>query len=291
MVAYMEKTDGNTNFHEIIDFLTRSFIQYALTLSCQAFRDISEASIRSDLLFDDTDGIDSMHNQAIFDAITVWEGSSGNHGGKLKPKNLKLEGHRSRSYEESQTCYPHITKLVLRVYMKKRLAGNNSFEDKVDAKTASKEAQDEGEDKLLVVALRRRENEGTDKSKVSTDKPEVSTDKLDEGTAKLKDGTSDESLLYNVFRDDETLLHLDIGAQTTRSVLTLKPLLLKLILKTKGKKVLEESKLESVLSQREGVDDSERNFDSICLRMKKKIARECKKRIKISRKRNIKKVS
>ncbi|GJV04979.1 hypothetical protein Tco_1338548 [Tanacetum coccineum] len=30
---------------------------------------ISEASIRSDLFFDDADGIDSLHNQAIFDAI------------------------------------------------------------------------------------------------------------------------------------------------------------------------------------------------------------------------------
>ncbi|GKG06667.1 hypothetical protein Tco_0329636, partial [Tanacetum coccineum] len=29
---------------------------------------ISEASIRSDLLFDDADGIDSLNNQAIFDA-------------------------------------------------------------------------------------------------------------------------------------------------------------------------------------------------------------------------------
>ncbi|GKB50152.1 putative ribonuclease H-like domain-containing protein, partial [Tanacetum coccineum] len=32
---------------------------------------ISEASIRSDLLFDDADGIDSLHNQAIFDAIQL----------------------------------------------------------------------------------------------------------------------------------------------------------------------------------------------------------------------------
>ncbi|GJR82682.1 hypothetical protein Tco_0153467 [Tanacetum coccineum] len=60
MVAYLEKTDGNTDFHEIIDFLTRSSIHYALT-----------ASIRSDLLFDDADGIDSLHNQAIFDAIQL----------------------------------------------------------------------------------------------------------------------------------------------------------------------------------------------------------------------------
>ncbi|GJV31787.1 hypothetical protein Tco_1392187 [Tanacetum coccineum] len=67
MVAYLEKTDGNTNFHEIIDFLTRSSIHYALTVSPV----VSEASIRSDLLFDDADGIDSLHNQAIFDAIQL----------------------------------------------------------------------------------------------------------------------------------------------------------------------------------------------------------------------------
>ncbi|GKD66476.1 hypothetical protein Tco_1308584, partial [Tanacetum coccineum] len=29
--AYLEKTDGNAEFHEIIDFLTRSSIHYALT--------------------------------------------------------------------------------------------------------------------------------------------------------------------------------------------------------------------------------------------------------------------
>ncbi|GKG56680.1 hypothetical protein Tco_0580004, partial [Tanacetum coccineum] len=32
---------------------------------------ISEASIRSDLLFDDADGIYSLPNQAIFDAIQL----------------------------------------------------------------------------------------------------------------------------------------------------------------------------------------------------------------------------
>ncbi|GKA34707.1 putative ribonuclease H-like domain-containing protein [Tanacetum coccineum] len=92
MVAYLENTDGNTDFHEIIDFLTRSSIYYGLTVSpvvSTAFVEqfwmsakskiinnvryitakvagkpvnISEASIRSDLLFDDTDRIDSLHN-------------------------------------------------------------------------------------------------------------------------------------------------------------------------------------------------------------------------------------
>ncbi|GJU95916.1 hypothetical protein Tco_1320672 [Tanacetum coccineum] len=101
MVAYLEKTDGNAEFHEIIDFLTRSSIHYALTVSpvisttfveqfwtsakSQTINNvryinakvagkpvtISEASIRSDLRFDDVDGIDSLNNQAIFDAIKL----------------------------------------------------------------------------------------------------------------------------------------------------------------------------------------------------------------------------
>ncbi|GJY40902.1 hypothetical protein Tco_0428172 [Tanacetum coccineum] len=101
MVSYLEKTNGNTGFHEIIYFLIRSSIHYALTVSpvvSTTFVEqfwmsakskiinnvryitakvagkhvtISEASIRSDLLFDDADGIDSLPNQAIFDAIQL----------------------------------------------------------------------------------------------------------------------------------------------------------------------------------------------------------------------------
>ncbi|GJW69304.1 hypothetical protein Tco_0123728 [Tanacetum coccineum] len=96
MVAYLEKSEGNAEFHEIIDFLKRSSIHHALTVSPvvsttfveQFFGrllsskiinnvrhitakvagkpvSISEASIRSDLLFDDANGIDSLPNQAI----------------------------------------------------------------------------------------------------------------------------------------------------------------------------------------------------------------------------------
>ncbi|GJV42084.1 hypothetical protein Tco_1420524 [Tanacetum coccineum] len=101
MVAYLEKTDGNAEFHEIIDFLARSSIHNALTVSpvvsttfveqfwmsakskiinnvryitakvAGKHVSISEASIRSDLLFDDADGIDSLPNQTIFDVIQL----------------------------------------------------------------------------------------------------------------------------------------------------------------------------------------------------------------------------
>ncbi|GKG15137.1 hypothetical protein Tco_0354737 [Tanacetum coccineum] len=66
MVAYLEKTNENAEFHEVIDFLAQSSIHHALTLVS-----ISEASIRSDFLYDDADGIDSLPNQAIFDAIQL----------------------------------------------------------------------------------------------------------------------------------------------------------------------------------------------------------------------------
>ncbi|GKD04158.1 hypothetical protein Tco_1179132, partial [Tanacetum coccineum] len=101
MVAYLEKTKGNAEFHDIIDFLMRSSIHHALTVSLVVFTtffeqfwtsakskiinnvrhittkvtgkpiSISKASIRSDLLFDDANGIDSLPNQAIFGAIQL----------------------------------------------------------------------------------------------------------------------------------------------------------------------------------------------------------------------------
>ncbi|GKE75222.1 hypothetical protein Tco_1537263, partial [Tanacetum coccineum] len=152
----------------------------------------------------------------------------------------------------------------------------------------SEDAQDEGRTSSVVLKEKEstqkgvstevkvstvKPDEGTDKSKVSTDKPEVSTDKqkevevstdkLDEGTAKLQDGTSDESPApTNVFRDDETIAEFfdRLRATTTRSVLTLKPLL-KIDLKDKGKKVLEEEAESDAES--EGVDEAERNFDQL----------------------------
>ncbi|GJS37047.1 hypothetical protein Tco_0535429 [Tanacetum coccineum] len=143
MVAYLEKTDGNAEFYEIIDFLARSSIYNALIVSpvvSTTFVEqfwmsakskiinnvryitakvagkpvsISEASIRSDLLFDDADGIDSLPNQAIFDAIQLmgYEGDlTGKHfSGKVTPlfSNMLVqptedEGEQSERPSEPQ---------------------------------------------------------------------------------------------------------------------------------------------------------------------------------------------
>ncbi|GJZ59483.1 putative ribonuclease H-like domain-containing protein [Tanacetum coccineum] len=101
MIAYLEKTKGNVEFHEVIDFLRRSYIYHALTVShvvsttfveqfwtsaksktinnvrhitakvAGKLVSISEASIRTDLIFDDADGIDSLPNSSYLDVIQL----------------------------------------------------------------------------------------------------------------------------------------------------------------------------------------------------------------------------
>ncbi|GJY84468.1 putative ribonuclease H-like domain-containing protein [Tanacetum coccineum] len=66
--AILDWKSTSGEFHEIIDFLAQSSIHNALTWKPMS---ISEASIRSDLLFDDANGIDSLPNQAIFDVIQL----------------------------------------------------------------------------------------------------------------------------------------------------------------------------------------------------------------------------
>ncbi|GJV95763.1 hypothetical protein Tco_1547340 [Tanacetum coccineum] len=147
MVAYLEKTKGNAEFHEIIDFLARSSIHHALTVSPVVYTtfveqfwmsakskiinivryitvkvvgkpvSISEASIRSDLLFDDADGIDSLPNQAIFDAIQLmgYEGDltvlTFNKALFLPQWRMRVKGGSERPSEPQPTAStPHLSK-------------------------------------------------------------------------------------------------------------------------------------------------------------------------------------
>ncbi|GKA93743.1 hypothetical protein Tco_0815729, partial [Tanacetum coccineum] len=101
MVACLEKTERNAQFHEIVDFLTRSSIYYSLTVSLTVSTSlieqfwntatskkvndviyikvkvagktisISEASIKRDLLFNDVDEIDCLTNQDIYENLNL----------------------------------------------------------------------------------------------------------------------------------------------------------------------------------------------------------------------------
>ncbi|GJZ52579.1 hypothetical protein Tco_0607094 [Tanacetum coccineum] len=72
MVAYLETTDRNVEFHEIIDFLTRSSIYYALTVSLIVSTTAVELfwmTAKSKTI--NNVRIDVLPNQAIFDTIQL----------------------------------------------------------------------------------------------------------------------------------------------------------------------------------------------------------------------------
>ncbi|GJV83609.1 hypothetical protein Tco_1523507 [Tanacetum coccineum] len=75
MIACLEKSEGNVDFHEIVDFLTASTIHYALTQIHATFDGktvvISESSVRSNLYFNDEDGIACLTNDAIFENLAL----------------------------------------------------------------------------------------------------------------------------------------------------------------------------------------------------------------------------
>ncbi|GKA81804.1 hypothetical protein Tco_0788496 [Tanacetum coccineum] len=65
-MACLEKSDDNSEFHQIVDFLSTCFINYALTAVV-----ISESSVRSDLLLNDEDGITCLTNAEIFENLAL----------------------------------------------------------------------------------------------------------------------------------------------------------------------------------------------------------------------------
>ncbi|GJY11988.1 hypothetical protein Tco_0381297 [Tanacetum coccineum] len=79
MVAYLEKSEDNADFAEIVDFLNASPIRYALTTIV-----ITESSVRRDLHFNDEDGITCLTNTEIFE-------------------NLQLMGSKSTAWNEFGT--------------------------------------------------------------------------------------------------------------------------------------------------------------------------------------------
>ncbi|GJW01236.1 hypothetical protein Tco_1556487 [Tanacetum coccineum] len=101
MVAYLEKSDENAEFHQIVDFLSTCSINYAITVSPTIYDSyieqfwntataktvnplkqihaivdgkavvISESSVSNDLLFDDKDGITFLINDDIFENLAL----------------------------------------------------------------------------------------------------------------------------------------------------------------------------------------------------------------------------
>ncbi|GJX15385.1 hypothetical protein Tco_0216217 [Tanacetum coccineum] len=101
MVTCLEKSDDNSEFHQIVDFLSSCSLNYALTISLTIYASfieqfwniatsktvntvkqihaivddkavvISESSVRNDLLLDDEDGITCLTNSKIFENLAL----------------------------------------------------------------------------------------------------------------------------------------------------------------------------------------------------------------------------
>ncbi|GJV09169.1 putative ribonuclease H-like domain-containing protein [Tanacetum coccineum] len=297
MVAYLEKSEGNAEFHEIIDFLKRSSIHHALTWKSVS---ISEESIKIGSSFDDDVGIESFLIWAIFVAIqdNGDEGASSDRPSEAHP--TPSPAPTSELPHEPQTdSSPAQTSEVQRDPLFDAIP-----EDAVDH-METENAQDEGRTREMVdedkeidenilstedVLSTDKEGVSTDRPIVSTDGSKVSTDRQNEdteenfkGTEEHNEGTEEQIESTNGQRKAKVLLNMsqakavsrekEKGVElkdieetdrprptSTRSLLTLKPLL-KIDPKDKGKKKIEEG--DESESESDGIPEAEKKFKQL----------------------------
>ncbi|GJR10552.1 hypothetical protein Tco_0793204 [Tanacetum coccineum] len=242
MVAYLEKSDGNVEFHEIIDFLKRSSIHFALTVSPTVSTtfveqfwtsaksktinnvrhitakvvgnsvSISKASIRSDLRFDDADGIDTLPNQAIFNAIQQmgYEGDLTvltlnkalfSPQWRMRVLDFFSKDHRSSTYLPLPAPHKNFDEEPSEVIQSsdKSFQGMrvNDFQETAQSEGMTREMVNEDkeiDEKILStedVLSTDKQGVSTDFEKVSIDRPIVSTDGSKVSTDRLIEGTDE----------------------------------------------------------------------------------------------------
>ncbi|GJU49929.1 hypothetical protein Tco_1219484 [Tanacetum coccineum] len=266
MVAYLEKTDGNKEFHEIISFLTRSFIYYALTVTNQA-NEIKHLKAQIKKLKKKAKHV-ITHHKAWMKSVSMKQRLTGKKSLKkqwMQKESVSKQGRKSAKAEPLVHKHPAFDELN---------------DDEIDY-TETEDAQYVGRTRYVVheekesaeKEVRTEDALNTDQPKVSTDRPdkdidkeEVSTDRPDEGTVDQTEGRSatptTPTPTPTIFGDDETIAQVLLNMSqakaisrekekgvklkdvenierprptSTRSILTLKPLL-KIDPKDKGKK-------------------------------------------------------
>ncbi|GKC32093.1 hypothetical protein Tco_1039387 [Tanacetum coccineum] len=141
MVACLEKTEGYSDFHEIVDFLASSSIHHTLTISppiytsyieqvwntaiSQTVNDVkqinanvdskavvvTEASIRSFLLFKDADGTACLTNEAIFQNLGLigYKAEGEGSGEPTEPQPTPSPTQHSTGDQPLETSSSHAT--------------------------------------------------------------------------------------------------------------------------------------------------------------------------------------
>ncbi|GJT99096.1 putative ribonuclease H-like domain-containing protein [Tanacetum coccineum] len=238
-VAHSRTKHIEIRFHFIRDCYEKRLIEFWTTAKSRTVNNISyidatvagkpvtisEASIRSDLLFDDADGIDSLNNQAIFDNIQLMgpspsiaipdsnpEDFGRNHGGQSS-NDISLSGNEDGLTLQKCCTEDKIGKEdfceekgVQKEYVSKQgrksvktskgepsVHKDPAFDDLDDDAMdymETEDAQDEGRTSSVML----EEKESADKevsteAPVSTVKPNEGTDKRNEGTDKQDGGT------------------------------------------------------------------------------------------------------
>ncbi|GJV55784.1 hypothetical protein Tco_1456789 [Tanacetum coccineum] len=178
---------------------------------------ISKASIRSDLLFDNADGIDTLNNQAIFDTIQLmggfWWESWRSLIKQLKKKARPVINHH-KAWFRAARLKKQQKKKDMEKLKKRRSVSKQGRKAVKSSKAMLNDAMDytQDGDTLVVKDKGNAEKGGNTKS---TDLQQ-STVKPDEGTAKIKEQVSRESdtpitptmnstYTLTVFGDDETI--------------------------------------------------------------------------------------
>ncbi|GJX59869.1 putative reverse transcriptase domain-containing protein [Tanacetum coccineum] len=277
MISYLEKTNGNAEFHEIIDFLTRSSIQYALTVSpmiSTTFVEqfwmsaksktinnvryinaivtgepvtISEASIRSDLLFDDADGIDSLNNQVIFDFIQLM-GSEERTSSVVVLEEKESAVKEVRVHEvllvlSSQMKVPKVKMMVLTAVGWYRLATKVSTDRQGEGTADQNERKIKAQQKVIV-------------EKVN----DTESDDITEAEKKFKMLAKDEEVLYERLKRQDQIFVAIGSAEDERQIKELNKDPKKKRLK---KRVIKETLREEDIAKDDDSDDEHRK----CLRI------------------------
>ncbi|GJZ82850.1 reverse transcriptase domain-containing protein [Tanacetum coccineum] len=297
MVAYLEKTDGNTDFHEIIDFLTRSSIHYALTVSLvvsstfveqfwmllnqnnQQFIDLLDKHSKECACALTTSLFNALTNQhetqpdlsprplptiPILDSIP--EGSSGNHGGQSS-------SDRSLSGNEDGLTLQSVYDLCVSLCKQVTDQAKEIKHLKAQIKKLKKKAKPViTHHKAWMKSVSMKQRLAGKKSLKKKWMQKESVSKQGRKPAKflylqtedLKRGEDKRCGCLKKGQSEKRELvtedQIDPRVTSTRSVLTLKPLP-KIDPKDKGKKVLEEEAESDAES--EGVDEAERKFDQL----------------------------
>nr|GEZ73154.1 hypothetical protein [Tanacetum cinerariifolium] len=111
MIAYLEKTKNNNEFHQIVDFLTSSSIHHSLTI--HAIVDgktvvITKLSMRRYLLFTDANGITWLTNEHIFENLLLMRTSTS----KRHRLGKRIVSKHGRKNLKSQQNFQDIDDLV-----------------------------------------------------------------------------------------------------------------------------------------------------------------------------------